>query len=106
METETRRLSDSTITTTCDGFGARAVFAKMAEAVMPSVPPEKTKIVRVAEGRATAFAAGKHSGAVGAAVSEFAVDARTEDTRPAESAVVRCADRRAAEFAAGKSARQ
>ena len=98
METFTRRINDSVTTAVCNTLAERAVFQRLAEAIMPIVPSRKTKIVQLAEARAAAFAAGASTGAVGAAV-----DARTEDTPAAETAVVRCADRRAAEFAAGKN---
>ena len=47
MQTLTKRISDSLITTACDSLGARAVFEKMALAVMPSAAPEQKKIVQV-----------------------------------------------------------
>jgi hypothetical protein len=58
MESQTRRLNDASITAACNSLGARAVFQKMAEGVMPDIEPKNTAIVKNAEARAAASSTG------------------------------------------------
>lgn len=83
METPTTKLNDSMISAACDVQAERVVFGKMAAAVMPNVPPEKAKIVQLAEARALAFAAGKSG-------------VRPAADAPADTALQRACDRLAA----------